>query len=168
MEVDLRHEGSLGAEADALGCLVTPSLEPDDDASRQIFAMAGEELREDIRWSLTRRGRPGLEPGEALTVAVRREYPVGRVGFLVLAASARGETPERAEALVLRAFIREALEWGFESIALPVSEHGVGVTLSAATRVLARIPGSRRPFLRRLQLLAPDASLPGALRHGVA
>jgi hypothetical protein len=168
VEVDVRHQDILGAEADALGCLVTPGLEPDDDASRRIFVAAGDVLREDIRWSLARRGRSGLEPGEALTVAVRREYPVGRVGFLVLAASARTVTPERAEALVIRAFIREALEWGFESMALPVSERGVGASLSAAARVLARIPGSQRPLLRRLQLLAPGTSLSGALRSGVA
>ena len=146
--------------------MVTPGLEPDDEASRQIFAAAGEQLRDDIRWALTRRGRPGLESGEALTVAVRREYPVGRVGFLMLAASARGGTPEETEALVVRAFIREALEWGFESIALPVSGHGVAVTLSVATRVLARIPGEERPLLRRLQLLAREATLLDG--HGAA
>jgi hypothetical protein len=168
LEVDVRHQGILGAEADALGCVVTPALEPDDEASRQIFAVAGEELREDLRWALTRRGRPGLDPGEALTVAVRRGYPVGRVGFLMAAASARGRTPEEAEALVLCAFIREALEWGFESIALPVSERGVGVMLSVTTRVLARIPGSERPLLRRLQLLAREAALLDGLRHGAA
>lgn len=166
VEVDVRHQDILRAEADALGCVVTPGLEPDDEASRQIFAVAGEQLRDDIRWALTRRGRPGLESGEALTVAVRREYPVGRVGFLMLAASARGGTPEETEALVIRAFIREALEWGFESIALPVSGHGVGVTLSVAIQVLARISGEERPLLRRLQLLAREAALLDG--HGAA
>lgn len=168
VEVDVRHQGILSAEADALGCVVTPGLGPDDEASRQIFAVGGQQLRDDIHWALTRRGRPGLESGEALTVAVRREYPVGRVGFLMLAASARGGTPEEAETLVLRAFIREALLWGFESIAVPVSGHGVGVALSAATQVLARIPGPERPLLRRLQLLARDATLLDGPRPGAA
>jgi hypothetical protein len=168
VEVDVRHQNILRAEADALGCVVTPGLEPDDEASRLIFAVAGGQLRDDIRWALTRRGRPGLQPGEALTVAVRREYPVGRVGFLILAASARGGTPEREEALVLGAFIREALEWGFESIALPVSRHGVGMTLSVVAQVLARISGAERPLLRRLQLLAREAAAPESARHGAA
>ena len=168
VELDVRHQDILRAEADALGCVVTPGLEPDDEASRTIFAAAGEQLRDDIRWALTRRGRPGLEGGEALTVAVRREYPVGRVGFLMLAASARGGTPEETEALVVNAFIREALEWGFESIALPVSGHGVGVTLSVATQVLARISGEERPLLRRLQLLARETSLLDGPSHGAA
>lgn len=168
VEVDIRHQDILRAEADALGCVVTPGLEPDDDASRQIFAVAGQPLRDDIRWALTRRGRPGLEPGEALTVAVRREYPVGRVGFLMLAASAPGGTPEEAATLVLRAFIREALEWGFESVALPVSGHGVRVTLAVATQVLARISVEERPLLRRLQLLALDAELLRCPPHGAA
>ncbi len=168
VEVDVRHESILAADADALGCVVTPSLHPDDDTSREIFAAGAELLREDIRWALTRRGRPGVEPGEAITVAVRRGYPVGRVGFLMLAASGRGGTPEWMETLVLRAFIHEALEWGFESIALPVSERGVGVTLSAATRALARIPGSQRPLLCRLQLLARDPTALAGLRPGAA
>ncbi|HSD67641.1 MAG TPA: hypothetical protein VLF95_13125, partial [Vicinamibacteria bacterium] len=85
VEVDVRQQDILSAEADALGCLVTPSLEPDDEASRRIFAAAGDSLRDDIRWAVAGRGRPALEPGEALTVPVRREYPVDRVGFLILA-----------------------------------------------------------------------------------
>jgi hypothetical protein len=168
VEVDVRHQDILRAEADALGCLVTPSLEPDDDASRRIFAAAGEQLRVDLRWALTRRARPRLEPGEALTIAVRREYPVGRVGFLMLAASAREPPPVEAEELVLGAFLHEALEWGFESVALPVSEHGLGVTLPAATRLLAKLAGERRPLLRRLQLLAREAELLGGWQEGVA
>ena len=124
-------------------------------------------LREDIRWSLARRGRPGLEPGEALTVAVRREYPVGRVGFLVLAASARTVTPERAEALVLRAFIREALEWGFESIALPVSERGVGASLGGGPRAGAD-PGLAATAPAPAAAPRPRTSPPGALRAGAA
>ena len=88
VEIDIRHLDILRAEADALGCVVTSDLQPDDEASRRIFAAAEGALREDVRWALTRRGHPRLEPGEGLTVAVRREYPVGRVGFLMLAASA--------------------------------------------------------------------------------
>ena len=169
VEVDVRPCDILRAEADALGCVVTPGLEPDDQASRQIFAAAGEQLRDDIRWALTRRGRPGLEPGEALTVAVRREYPVGRVGFLMLAASARGGTPEEAEALVVRAFIREAIEWGFESVALPVSESGLDVTLAVATRLLARLSAEERPLLlQRLQLLARESDLLESRLDGIA
>lgn len=168
VEVDVRHQDILRAEADALGCLVTPSLEPDDHASRRIFATAGAQLRDDLRWALTRHSRPRLEPGEALTVAVRREYPVGRVGFLILAAAAREPPPAEAEALVLGAFLREALEWGFESVALPVSEHGLGVTLPVATRLLAQLSGEERPLLRRIQLLARDAGLLDGWQAGVA
>jgi hypothetical protein len=168
VEVDVRHQDILRVEADALGCLVTPSLEPADRASRRIFAVAGDTLRDDLRWAVTRRRRPGLDPGEALTVPVRREYPVGRVGFLILAASADEATPEVAEALALGAFLGETLEWGFESVALPVSERGLGVTLPAATRLLARVAGSRRPRLRRLQLLAHEARLLDGLQCGVA
>jgi len=168
VEVEVRHQDILRAEADALGCLVTSSLEPDDDASRRLFAAVGERLRDDLRWALTRRARPRLEPGEALTIAVRREYPVGRVGFLILAATAREPPPEEAEALVLGAFLREALEWGFESLALPVSEHGLGVTLPVATRLLAGLSGERRPLLRRLQLLAREADLLDGWQAGLA
>ena len=168
VEVDVRHQDILGAEADALGCLVTPGLEPDDDASRRIFVAAGDVLREDIRWSLARRGRSGLEPGEALTVAVRREYPVGRVGFLVLAASARTVTPERAEALVIRAFIREALEWGFESMALPVSERGVGASALGRGPGAGADPGLAETAHAPPAAPRPRTSLPGALRSGVA
>ena len=165
----MRHQDILRAEADALGCLVTPSLEPDDDASLRIFAVAGDSLREDIRWAVSGRGRPVLEPGEALTVPVRREYPVDRVGFLILAVSApREPSPEGAEALVLGAFLREALEWGFESVALPVSERGLGVTLPVATRLLARLSRGRRPLPRRLQLLAREVRLLEGLPCGVA
>jgi hypothetical protein len=90
---------------------------------------------------------------------VRREYPVDRVGFLILAVSAREPSPEGAEALVLGAFLREVLDWGFESVALPVSERGLGVTLPVATRLLARLSRERRPLPRRLQLLAGEARL---------
>lgn len=168
VEVDVRHHDILRAEADALGCLVTPSLEPGDHASGRIFAAAGAQLRDDLRWALTRRGRPRLRPGEAVTVAVRREYPVGRVGFLILAAAAREHAPAEAEALVLGAFLREVLEWGFESVALPVSEHGLGVTLPVATRLLAQLSGEKRPLLRRLQLLACDADPLDGRQAGVA
>ena len=57
------YRGAVRAEADALGCVVTPDLRPDDEASRQMFAVAGAQLREAIHWALTRRGRPRLEPG---------------------------------------------------------------------------------------------------------
>jgi hypothetical protein len=166
IEIDIRHQDILRAEADALGCVVTPDLRPDDEASRQVFAAASEPLRADIRWALARRGRPRLEPGEGLTLAVRREYPVGRVGFLILAASAAGSAPEERESLVVGAFLREALEWGLESVALPVSEHGVGLTLAAAATALAALPRGDRPPLRRLHLLARDAALLGGLRGG--
>jgi hypothetical protein len=159
VDIDIRHQDILGADADALGCVVTRDLQPADEASRQIFAAAGGPLREDIHWALTRRGRPRLEPGEGLTVAVRRGYPVGRVGFLMLAASAAGSLPEECETIVLGAFLREAIEWGFESVALPVSEGGVAVTLAAARAVLARISDAERPLLRRLHFLARDATL---------
>jgi hypothetical protein len=159
VEVDVRQQDILSAQADAVGCLVTPALEPDDDASRRIFAAGGGSLREDIRWAVAGRGSPVLEPGEALTVPVRREYPVDRVGFLILAVSAREPSPEGAEALVLGAFLREVLEWGFESVALPVSERGLAVTLPVATRLLARLSREKRPLPRRLQLLARDARL---------
>ncbi len=166
VEVHVGQQDILDADADALGCLVTPSLEPDDDASRRIFAAGGASLRDDIRWAVAGRGRPVLEPGEALTVPVRREYPVDRVGFLILAVSAREPSPEGAEALVLGAFLREVLDWGFESVALPVSERGLAVTLPVATRLLARLSREKRPLPRRLQLLARDArlldGLPGA------
>jgi hypothetical protein len=69
---------------------------------------------------------------------------------------------------VLGAFLHEALEWGFESVALPVSEHGLGVTLPAVTRLLARLARERRPLLRRVQLLAREAELLGGWREGVA
>jgi len=159
VEVHVRQQDILSADADALGCLVTASLEPDDDASRRIFAAGGESLRDDIRWAVAGRGTPVLAPGEALTVPVRREYPVDRVGFLILAVSAREPSPEGAEALVLGAFLREVLDWGFESVALPVSERGLGVTLPVATRLLARLSRERRALPRRLQLLARDARL---------
>jgi O-acetyl-ADP-ribose deacetylase (regulator of RNase III) len=168
VEVDVRHQDILRAEADAIGCLLTPRLEPDDEASRQLFAVAGPALRDDIRWALTRRGRPGLEPGEALTLAVRKEYPVGRVGFLILADSARERGPEEREALVLAAFLREALEWGFESVALPVSDRGVGESLAVAARLLARTSGEGRPLLKRLQFLSRDAAALAPERRGVA
>ena len=168
VEIDIRHQDILRAEADALGCVVTPSLQPDDEASRQIFAVAGAQLREDIHWALTRRGRPRLEPGEGLTVAVRREYPVGRVGFLTLVASAGGKAPEERESLVIGAFLREALEWGFESVALPVSESGIEVSLAAARDILARISDAERPLLRRLHFLARDAALLERPGHGAA
>ncbi len=168
VEVDVKHLDILHAEADALGCMVTPSLEPDDEASRRIFAAAGDSLRDDIRWAAAGRGRPVLEPGEALTVPVRRGYPVDRVGFLILAVSPREPSPEGAEALVLGAFLREVLEWGFESVALPVSERGLGVTLPVATRLLARLSRERRPLPRRLQLLARDARLLDGLPCGNA
>ena len=159
VEIDVRHQDILRAEADALGCVVTPSLQPDDEASRQIFAAAGAQLREDLHWALTRRGRPRLEPGEGLTVAVRQEYPVGRVGFLTLVASAGGKAPEERESLVIGAFLREALEWGFESVALPVSESGIEVSLAAAREILERISDAERPLLRCLHFLARDAAL---------
>jgi hypothetical protein len=168
VEVDVRHEDILRTAADALGCLVTPSLEPDDEASRRIFAAAGDSLRDDIQWAVAGRGRPVLEPGEALTVPVRRDYPVDKVGFLILAVSAHEPSPEGAEALVLGAFFREALEWGFESVALPVSERGLGVTLPVATRLLARLSRERRPLPRRLQLLAREARLLEGLPSGNA
>jgi O-acetyl-ADP-ribose deacetylase (regulator of RNase III) len=165
VEVHVKQQDILSAEADAIGCRVTPSLEPDDEASRRIFAAGGESLREDIRWAVAGRGAP-LEPGEALTVPVRREYPVERVGFLILAVSAREPSRQGAEALVLGAFLREVLEWGFESVALPVCERGLGVTLPVATRLLARLSREKRPLPRRLQLLAREArlldGLPGA------
>lgn len=159
VEVHVRQQDILSAEADALGCLVTPSLEPDDDASRRIFEAGGDSLRDDIRWAVAGRGNPMLEPGEALTVPVRREYAVDGVGFLILAVSAREQSPEGAEALVLGAFLREALDWGFESVALPVSERGLAVTLPVATRLLARLSREKRTLPRRLQLLARDARL---------
>ncbi len=159
VEVHVRQQDILSAEADAVGCLVTPFLEPDDEASRRIFAAGGASLREDIRWAVAGRGTPALEPGEALTVPVRREYPVDRVGFLILAVSACEPSPEGAEALVLGAFLREALEWGFDSVALPVSERGLAVTLPVATRLLARLSREKRPLPRRLQLLAREARL---------
>ena len=139
--------------------MVTPDLQPADEASRQIFAAAGEPLREDIHWALTRRGRPRLEPSEGITVAVRPEYPVGRVGFLMLAANFAASVPEEGEALVIRAFLQEALAWGFESVALPVSQKGIDVTLAAARAVLARISDAERPLLRRVHFLARDAAL---------
>jgi hypothetical protein len=168
VEVDVKQQDILRADADALGCLVTRSLEPDDDASRRIFTVAGESLRDDIRWAVAGRGRPVLEPGEALTIPVRRDYPVDKVGFLILAVSAREPSPEGAEALVLGAFLREALDWGFESVALPVSERGLGVTLPVATRLLARLSRERRPLPRRLQLLARDERLLDGLPCGNA
>ncbi|HEX9189635.1 MAG TPA: hypothetical protein VGB87_21350 [Vicinamibacteria bacterium] len=168
VEVDVRHQDILLAEADAIGCLLTPRLEPDDEPSRKLFAAAGQTLREDIRWALTRRGRLGLEPGEALTLAVRSEYPVGRVGFLILAASAREREPEEREALVLAAFLREALEWGFESLALPVSDRGVEESLAVAASLLARTIGERRPLLKRVHFLSRDAALLDPARRGVA
>jgi hypothetical protein len=168
VEIDIRHLDILRAEADALGCVVTPDLEPDDEASRQIFGAAGAQLRADIHWALTRHGRPRLEPGEGLTVAVRREYPVGRVGFLTLAAAAGGSPPDERESVVIGAFLREALEWGFESVALPVSESGIDVTLAAARGVLARISEAERPLLRRLHLLARDAALLESPGRGAA
>jgi hypothetical protein len=57
VEVDVRHQDILRAEADALGCRVTPSLEPDDDATRRIFAVAGDSLRNDLRWAVAGRRR---------------------------------------------------------------------------------------------------------------
>jgi hypothetical protein len=168
VEVEVRYQDILHAEADALGCLVTPCLEPDDHASRRIFAAARDTLRDDLRWAAARLGRVGLEPGEALTVPVRREYPVGRVGFLMLAASAHEPPPELAEALVLGAFLREALDWGFESVALPVSERGLAVTLPVATRLLATLSRQGRPLLRRLQLLAHEGRVLDERHRGVA
>jgi hypothetical protein len=168
VEIDVRHLDILCAEADALGCVVTPGLEPADEAGRRIFAVAGEPLREDIHWALTRRGRPRLRPGEGLTVAVRSEYPVGRVGFLVLAASAGSRGPEESESLVMGAFLREVIEWGFESVALPVSECGIAVTLAAARGLLAGIPEAGRPSLRRLHFLARDAALLDGPGRGAA
>lgn len=168
VEVDVRQLDILRAEADALGCLLTPRLEPDDEASRQIFAAAGGVLRDDIRWALTRLGRPALDPGEALTLAVRPEYPVGRVGFLILAASARERSPEEAESLVLAAFLREAVAWGFESVALPASANGVGVSLAVAARLLAKMSGEQRPLLRRVHFLSREAALLAGAKRGVA
>ncbi len=168
VEVHVRQQDILSAEADALGCLVTPSLDPADDASRRIFAAGGDSLRDDIRWAVAGRGGPVLEPGEALTVPVRREYPVDRVGFLILAVLAEEPSPEGAEALVLGAFLREVLDWGFESVALPVSERGLGVTLPVATRLLARLSREKRPLPRRLSLLARDARLLDGLPSATA
>jgi hypothetical protein len=159
VEVHVKQQDILSAHADALGCLVTSSLEPDDEASRRIFAAGGDSLRDDIRWAVAGRESPVLEPGEALTVPVRREYPVDGVGFLILAVSAREPSPVGAEALVLGAFLREVMDWGFESVALPVSERGLGVTLPVATRLLARLSRDERPLPRRLSLLARDGRL---------
>ena len=103
-----------------------------------------------------------------MTVPVRRDYPIDKVAFLILAASAHEPSPAGAEALVLGAFLREVLEWGFESVALPVSERGLGVTLPVATRLLAKLSRERRPLPRRLQLLAGEARLLGGLPCGAA
>ena len=65
VEVHVRQQDILSADADALGCLVTASLEPDDDASRRIFAAGGESLRADIRWAVASRGAPALLAREA-------------------------------------------------------------------------------------------------------
>jgi hypothetical protein len=157
IEVDVRHQDILRAEADALGCLLTPDLQPGDEASRQLFDAAGESLHADLRWALGHRGRARLLPGEAVTVAVRREYPVGRVGFLLFAAPDRSLEPPEAEALVLAAFLREAQRWGFESLALPVSPDGLGVTLAAAARLLAGLRGEGRPVVQRIHFLAREA-----------
>ena len=166
VEVHVGQRDILTADADALGCLVTALLEPDDDASRRIFAAGGDTLRDDIRWAVAGRGRPG--PGEALTVPVRRGYPVDRVGFLILAVSAREPSLEGAEALVLGAFLREALEWGFDSVALPVSERGLGVTLPVATRLLAALSRGSRRLPRRVSLVARDERLLDGLRSANA
>jgi hypothetical protein len=167
VEIDVRQQDILQAEADALGCVVTAELRPDDEASRQIFAAAAGALREDIHWALTRRGRPRLDPGEGLTVAVRREYPVGRVGFLMLAVAGEGERPER-ESLVIGAFLREALEWGFESVALPVSEGGIALTLAATREALLRVAEPERLLLRQVHLVGRDAALLDLPDKGVA
>ena len=69
---------------------------------------------------------------------------------------------------MIGAFLREALEWGFESVALPVSEDGIAVSLTAARGVLLRIADAERPLLRRLQFLARDAALLESPGRGAA